>query len=228
MRSITEEWDKISKERIYDIESGNDIVYHKTIIPYITKILEQEIPKDTKIVDIGCGIAFLTNIIKSMNYDVTGIDIDRNSIKYAQNKYSDIKFLNVDFNLFMPDETFDFCLINMVIHNIKDINMFMKKLYNITGPNGQALFLLPHPCYWPLKYIDINSFDYDKENQYLLPFKTRNNNKYKAEFSYFHRPISLYYNKIIEHGFSVKKIEEIIEINGKNMPHLLSFFVQKI
>lgn len=84
-------------------------------------ILENYIPKEAKILDVGCGHGLFCNLllITSNKREICGIDIDKQKIKIAKNSVGyrkGIRFLAVDITKI--NETFDVVVVYDVIHHI--------------------------------------------------------------------------------------------------------------
>ena len=81
----------------------------KKFLKKILKIIIQE-DKNNTLLDAGCGEGFISNIIynKTNIKDITGIDINKESLKYAKKqnkkikyKYSDLYNLNNEKNMIL-------------------------------------------------------------------------------------------------------------------------------
>lgn len=81
-------YNKIAQE--YDKEFGND--YSDT--PYVDKFLNYLEGK--KVLDIGCGVGNLTKYIMDKGFNVEGIDLSKEMLNIAKQKYSDIKFYEMN------------------------------------------------------------------------------------------------------------------------------------
>ena len=81
-------YNKIAQE--YDKEFGND--YSDT--PYVDKFLNYLEGK--KVLDIGCGVGNLTKYIMDKGFNVEGIDLSKEMLNIAKQKFNDIKFCEMD------------------------------------------------------------------------------------------------------------------------------------
>ncbi len=137
----------------------NEIIHHDTIFPRNSIILEA-----------GCGVRAQTQIVASMNPDskFISIDISEDSISKAKELIKQKNINNVDFqignilDLDFPDEYFDHILICFVLEHLpnpskalKSLKRVLKKGGTITlieGDHGSAYF---HP-YSPFAQAVIN------------------------------------------------------------------------
>jgi len=99
-----------------------------------------ELIKDKKVLDIGCGQGtFTVAMMKAGAREVTGIDFSEDSIEFADNIS---KKLNLDkdkikyitssvYELPFEDETFDFIIQNGVFHHLENIDKALKEANRI-------------------------------------------------------------------------------------------------
>ncbi len=84
--------------------------------------------KDEIILDLGCGTGDLTKTISDLCKKVIGIDNSVEMIQTAQEKYPDIKFLNVDIKDFKFDFCFDSVFSNAVLHWIPEAEIVIQNI----------------------------------------------------------------------------------------------------
>ncbi len=107
----------------------------KTIIPFFN----QHIPKEGRVLDVGCGSGYGTYLLKKSGYDVSGIDLSEEMIRLAKKNLEgmDISFqtANVD-ALPFSDETFSSLLMINVIEWTKDPLHSLNELKRVLKPGG--------------------------------------------------------------------------------------------
>ena len=81
---ITAAWDNNLTERAKDIGDGDDKTYINVIVPHVINLLNNHFTSSIDVLDIGCGCGYLTNILSKNHPNITGIDISKISIEYAQ------------------------------------------------------------------------------------------------------------------------------------------------
>ncbi len=102
------------------------------------------------ILEIGCGNGNISIPLASLGFSVTGIDMDIDSIKYAndRNKFYNAVFVNNKVEEFNSREHFDVIICSEVFEHVKDpiwLSKQMQKfgtpdsLFIITIPNGYSL-----------------------------------------------------------------------------------------
>jgi trans-aconitate 2-methyltransferase len=69
-----------------------------------------------KILDLGCGTGYLTNIIAATGAEVTGIDSSAGMITRAKKEYPGLQFRVLPATDFYFDESFDAIFSNAVLH----------------------------------------------------------------------------------------------------------------
>lgn len=100
--------------------------------------------KDTKILDIGCGMGeFASYCIQQGSKHVTGIDISLNMISMARknNPHRSIQYIHEaieDIN-FAPS-SFDIVISSLAVHYMEDFEAITSKISNVLCENGTFLF----------------------------------------------------------------------------------------
>jgi predicted TPR repeat methyltransferase len=96
----------------------------------------------TSICDMGCGLGYITDRLRSAMRGVscTGIDISQTAISQAQRLFPHITFLTKDIlldNISDITERFDFVYVKDILwYVIHDIDRFILKLRQMIAPNG--------------------------------------------------------------------------------------------
>jgi SAM-dependent methyltransferase len=114
------------------------------------KLLDDQLPSGTRIIECGCGTGQLSIFLSIANRTVFGTDICKNSLRLGQEfkERNDLK--NVHFfqmNLFRPAvkaETFDLVVSNGVLHHTSDPFLAFESISRLVRPNGYILIGLYH------------------------------------------------------------------------------------
>jgi 2-polyprenyl-3-methyl-5-hydroxy-6-metoxy-1,4-benzoquinol methylase len=107
----------------------------------LVKLIESGKIKPCKAIDIGCGEGFYSIYLASKGFDVLGVDISENAIKYAKENAAsrgvNVRFIAMDIaNMEQLKEKFDFVLEWAIMHHImppksrkyiEDIRKILKK-----------------------------------------------------------------------------------------------------
>jgi SAM-dependent methyltransferase len=114
------------------------------------KLLDEQIPFRTRVLEIGCGTGQLSNFLSVANRTVVGTDICLNSLRLAQ-EFKEKNGLNnaqfVQMNLFRPifrPNTFDYVISNGVLHHTADPFLAFTTLVNLVRPGGYIMVGLYH------------------------------------------------------------------------------------
>lgn len=121
-----------------------------------------------KTLDIGCGLGRGTQLLKKYyNFEnITGIDINKNFIEYANKKYQNVNYEIGDAtNLKYGDNTFDLIINVESLHNYKYTYHFYNEVKRILKPNGHLLLTDP---FIPYKDDFISEDFFNRSGLYML------------------------------------------------------------
>ncbi len=136
----------------YFLEQG--ITTKKYVIPYIEEV--QQITKDSRILEIGCGEGGNLTPFVELGCDVVGVDLNKKQIENAQQfindavPHSTIKLLNQNIYEISSKDIgrFDIIMLRDVIEHIPNQSKFLSHLKSFLKPNGKVFFGFP-PWYMP-------------------------------------------------------------------------------
>ena len=119
-------WSKIYKKQINEFRDIDSFIkykinYKKRLIRFILK----NVPKKGKILEIGCGSGVTCDYLSKEGYEVTGIDIDKDMLKLAENIANKIhafpKFMKMNLkSLDFPKKYFDVVFSDGVLEHFSD------------------------------------------------------------------------------------------------------------
>lgn len=131
-------YNKIAQE--YDKEFGND--YSDT--PYVDKFLNYLEGK--KVLDIGCGVGNLTKYIMDKGFNVEGIDVSKEMLNIAKQKYSDIKFYEMNMKEITLSKKYDGIMLAYSLFHLtkKEVIEVLPKYYDLLNSKGKILLILQY------------------------------------------------------------------------------------
>ncbi len=109
-------------------------------------IKKLDIPKTSKILEIGCSMGKLCHELGQMGFsNVSGVDISETIIRHGQKKYPHLN-LNVcdPMELNFLGESLDICLSFDVVEHIHDIENHFQEVIRILKPSGKYIFQTPN------------------------------------------------------------------------------------
>lgn len=109
-------------------ENGGIHPKHK-ILKYYDFFINNTSPMD-KVLDVGCGNGACTNAVSKKVAKAVGIDISRNNIKMAREKFSNnnSKYIIGDATRYDFGENFDVIMLSNVLEHIENRVEFLKKI----------------------------------------------------------------------------------------------------
>ncbi len=160
-RYFRDEYDALRKERqtvhYFREQLIRNYIYKGPVLEWYCRIksrleknyqlIEQLVPKQGSVLDIGCGYGFLAYMLHwtSTQRNVKGIDYDEEKIDLAQHNFSQndrIRFAACDAMQLPEDECHDCILLMDVLHYLTAENQdqLLKKIHRILTPGG--IFIL--------------------------------------------------------------------------------------
>lgn len=122
-----------------------EFVYQKEIIPLL-----KHLPKNAKILDVGCGYGALINTLLKQQYtQVTGIDISPEQIQIAKNQLKLAKYVQVsEAHNFLEQQKQQFDVIialDLIEHfNKTELVQFLQLITQSLTPNGMLICRTPN------------------------------------------------------------------------------------
>jgi len=109
------------------------------------RLLNDQIPYDARVVEIGCGTGQLTNFLAIAHRSVVGVDLCLNSLRLASQFKTTHGLERAAFaqsNLFRPalrDGFFDYVISNGVLHHTSDARRAFQRISRLARPGGYVI-----------------------------------------------------------------------------------------
>ncbi|NSL86688.1 methyltransferase domain-containing protein [Chitinophaga sp. Mgbs1] len=124
-------------ERIADIKRLN----------FITESLQQEIPAQGKVLDVGCGNGVISRHLGQFGYQVLGIDISQKTIDVARSKntLSNVRFEAISAEaLTAQGEQYDAVICSEVLEHLHQPEVLLRTIYASLKDNGLLVVTVPN------------------------------------------------------------------------------------
>ena len=114
------------------------------------KLLDEQIPPGSRVIECGCGTGQLSNFLSIANREIFAVDMCVNSLTLGQqfkvrNRLTRVHFFQM--NLFRPifkPGTFDLVISNGVLHHTSDPFLAFRTISKLVKPGGHILIGLYH------------------------------------------------------------------------------------
>ena len=124
-------WDRVSSHK--DDSRRIGAFYHGLIQHYYRCL----IPKDLKILEIGCSHGdLLAELHPSFG---VGIDLSGNMIRRAKNKYSHLHFIRADAHEFSIRGSFDIIILSDLINDLWDVQTVLENIKSMCHPGTRLI-----------------------------------------------------------------------------------------
>jgi carbamoyltransferase len=129
----------------YDTVDDVPALLEKARHGLFARLLNEQIPFDARVVEIGCGTGQLTNFLAIAHRSVLGTDMCGNSLALAhkfavKNGIDRVAFAQM--NLFRPglrNSFFDFVISNGVLHHTNDARRAFARISQLAKPGGYVI-----------------------------------------------------------------------------------------
>jgi trans-aconitate 2-methyltransferase len=113
---------------------------HDFVFKYGEYLVQMLTPQEgERILDVGCGTGYLTNLIAASGAMVTGMDSSVDMIAKAKNEYPHLPFKVASVTGFQFEETFDALFSNAVLHWVTEKEKAIACMYNNLKPGGRLV-----------------------------------------------------------------------------------------
>jgi carbamoyltransferase len=126
----------------YDRLDDRKAFFEKAAARLYAKLLNDQIPYDARVLEVGCGTGQLSNFLAMANRTVVGIDVCLNSLRLAHKFKTEQQLTGATFaqmNLFRPalrDGFFDYVISNGVLHSTSDCHAALLRVSKLVKPGG--------------------------------------------------------------------------------------------
>ena len=115
------------------------------------KIITKNIKRNSRVLDLGCGVGHISYILAKQGYDVIASEIFDETPLYIKkyNSFYEKKIPYVPANILednhsLTKETFDAIVLCGVLEHVPDMQLFLQKIFDILKPGGK-LFIQQFP-----------------------------------------------------------------------------------
>jgi 2-polyprenyl-3-methyl-5-hydroxy-6-metoxy-1,4-benzoquinol methylase len=115
----------------------------KTILAVIQDFLGQTPLPSLRLLDVGSSTGIIDNYLADNFGEVTGVDIDKEAIQYAQKTFKkhNLQFLVDDLmDLSFPDNTFDVVICTQIYEHVPDAHKMIREIFRLLKPGGICYF----------------------------------------------------------------------------------------
>lgn len=174
----------------------------------------KELSGRKRILDVGCGLGFLSSDLTSLGDEVVGIDPSDKAIALAQKEHSTIQFYTSKAEEF-PDimseyeiDPFDVAVLNMVLHSVDDESCrnILTGVRKCLKPTGAVVLTVPSEA-WILEKLYEFATDRETNEENINEWIGKQMNQPKVEIpmrirggDFYDNPLTVYQRGIEDYG----------------------------
>lgn len=110
--------------------------------------------KNLSILDVGCGLGYVSYALHKMRHNVTGLDISNEAITLAKEKYGDY-FVCEDFFKIGKNNNKKYdviCMLELIEH-VENPSLFIKHAMSLLNESGILIITTPNKSFYPRESI---------------------------------------------------------------------------
>ncbi|MBP9759127.1 methyltransferase domain-containing protein [Candidatus Dojkabacteria bacterium] len=230
-------WSAIAKAYDSDVNEIGDQSQQLFINPIVEKLLGDLQGKI--VLDAGCGNGYWTRKIAEKASHVVGIDFTNELIEKAKTRGipANVEFLVEDLaQIKFPDETFDTVLLNMVVLDLENLGLVMRRISEVIKNGGEVIASTIHPCFENPPYTQSVIDEKGKKIGRTIShyFKTGLIEDQTNRYQHWHHTLSDYINVFADNQLFIEKMIETNEadvledIDTAHFPYFLIMKLKKI
>jgi len=158
-----------------------------------------------KVIDIGCGLGFGTNLLHKAGYEVIGLDYSKQAIDIASKRYPEIEFLTCLITEYYPDYRFDVGVAMDVLEHFENYVEALKRMITITKDEGLLFFSTPNRRSETTNPHHVKEFNY-REIKTLFPGSTITGFRHKYVSGRLLKLVTKDEEKAISLGFKLDQL----------------------
>lgn len=203
-------WCNSAQIRREQIESGADLTFNEVFKPLLVSRIKSLSPGN--VLEVGAGTGHISNELFKLGFSVTAIEPSAGMYEVAKDVLSltDVRLLNCTSFDLEQNEFYEVAFSHLVAHVVDDLSAFFESIGQHLKSNSHFIFSIPHPCF----YNEYKGFFGDEYN-YMTPMIknvsftiTKDSQNKISGVPYHHRPLSVYFNKLVESGFAIDGFDE--------------------
>ena len=115
-----------------------------------------------KLLDIGCGSGEISLTLKTLGYDVYGVDFSGKAIQLAEEAGLKCEQVDVDEGLPMPDSSYDVVWAGDVIEHVFDPIGVLTEISRVMNKGGVFYSTIPHDLHWKIRIRTLLGFSFQE------------------------------------------------------------------
>lgn len=110
----------------------------------VVKSVRTHVSKRGKILEVGCGLGYMTHALSKAGYEAIGLDISSEAINQAKEKYGDKFVCENFFNFKGVEGGYDaVCMLELIEH-VEDPSKYIEKALSLLKPDGIIIITTPN------------------------------------------------------------------------------------
>lgn len=144
---MTTKFEKFNNHRYNahaSLPSEESFLTDKVYLYKIFKSLKKLLPKESRILEIGCADGSFAKFLMKENYQVLGLDIAEEALHLAQANGVNAQVANIEEGLTITENNFDAVVAAEIIEHLYDTDFFIEEIKKVLKKDGYIFISTPN------------------------------------------------------------------------------------
>jgi SAM-dependent methyltransferase len=177
-------------------------------------------PKEKlKVMEVGCGLGYLTYALRQEGYDAAGLDISQNAIDDAVKNFGN-HYICADVTEYAVQHkaSYDVVVLTEVIEHVEEPMTFLQSLTELLKEGGQIILTTPNKTIYPANIVwktdlpPVHLWWFSEQSMHYIAGKLDMNVRF-VDFSDYYKKRSVYYDIILQRD--IQRINHYFNSDGE-------------
>ncbi|MFA5132121.1 MAG: class I SAM-dependent methyltransferase [Candidatus Paceibacterota bacterium] len=146
-------YNEYAEEILYSSNPLRFLKFKEEMYYSVVKSIDKNITKNGNILDVGCGLGYMTYALVKGGYKATGLDISSNAIEKATSRYGDYFVCENFFSFKGIGGGYDaICMLELIEH-VHDPKKYIEHAMTLLSPEGILILTTPNRSWHPDKTL---------------------------------------------------------------------------
>ena len=143
-----------SSMRIENVWNDRSLLRQRTVNPnrpwyyFACRLLQSYNHQRGRALDVGCGVGEFLDVLKTMGFDVTGLDGNEKQVESIRARGFKAEPVDLEMDLPNEDSSFDVAICLEVLEHVSRAEHLLREIHRALAPGGTLILSTPNFGFW--------------------------------------------------------------------------------